>query len=426
MAGPSYSQAFMYFQGTGECKPTNKSYLKMTSPLISRNYSSIQEFERTSWEDIVKNTKIGFKKLQEGIYGVKVRDKQIFIVLLDKNLEDLERFCKKNNLPFRPENVPQKNSNVKEAFQQFKEKLFKIEGYNQRVGTIGSEGFDFIYAKDKVFPLVLKEDGLFHPAGEQTKKSLSEIPIFSSFRRGIMLDNYTMRPEDLLKWIEKCISKTEVWVEKNGFYQVIRNIDGDENKKAYGIVNPKNNRVAYLIGTGTGREYGGYYYTDFKNEKPNINSKDFEGKIVDKGDYSQLDNIDFLENVVKPKLLNPPKEGNKRKEFFEKIVLKLYNVLNKTNLTNFKKAVERGELIELNDLPENSRGIKFVGIGKCQYIVKIDESYSVLVIEQDEGLGSCFFGQNVDVYGPKRLKSIKRISEVVKTIREREQELDII
>ena len=421
MAGPSYSQAFMYFQETGECKPSNKSYLKMTSPPISRNYSSIQEFERTSWEDIVKNTKNGFKKFQEGIYGFKHSPEQIFIVLLDKTLEDLERFCKKNNLPFRPENVPQKNSNVKEAFKQFKEKLYKIKGGEQRVGTIGSEGFDFIYAKDKVFPLVLKEDGLFHPAGEQTKKSLSEIPKASSLR-GIMLDNYTIRPEDLLKWIEEHIDKTKVWVEKNGFYRIERLIDDNKHGlTATGIVNPKNNKVAYIL---LGKDEIGVYYTEYDPNQKSIYSKDFNGHIEDRADGFGA-SVEFLENVVKPKLLNPPKEGNKRKDFFEKIVLKLYNVFNKTNLTNFKKAVERGLLIELNDLPENSRGIKFVGIGKCQYIIKIDESYSVLVIEQDEGIGRDLFGQNVDVYGPKRLKSIKRISEVVKTIKEREQELDI-
>ena len=412
MAGPSYSQAFMYFQGTGECKPRSKSYLKMTSPLISKNYSSSQEFERTSWEDIVKNTKNGFKKLQEGIYGVKISDKQIFIVLLNKTLEDLERFCKKNNLPFRPENVPQKNSNVKEAFKQFKEKLYEIKGGDQRVGTIGSEGFDLIYDSNKVFPLVLKEDGLFHPAGEQTKNSLSEIPKFSSLRE-IMLDNYTIRPEDLLKWIERHVDKTKVWLEKNGFYKVTRYIDDNKNHMAYGIVNPKNNRVAYLIGTG--REYGGYYYTDFEKDKPNINSKDFEGKIVDKGDYSQLDKIEFLENVVKPKLLKNAEKssGDKGKDFFENIIVKVFNVCNPGN--KVKRIVEDGSITKISDTEYS------IHSGNTEYTFIADKSYRNLLIKSSRGID--IFNESVAVYGPKKFKNIKRITEIMKTIKEREQEL---
>ena len=325
MAGPSYSQAFFYIRDTGRCIQKSKSYIA-NNPTISKNYTSIQEFERTSWEDIVKNPKNGFKKLQEGIYGAQgASPNNTIIVLLGKTLEDFERFCKKNNLPFRPENVLQKNSNVKEAFKQFVEKLRKIEGYEQRVGTIGSEGFDLKAPNNRVLPVEFKEDGLFHFKSDP--EVLAEKLKFS-YLDEIMLDNHTIRPEDLLKWIERFIDKTEVWVKKNQFCQVIRHIDGNRNKRIYGIVNPKNNRVAYMIMTG--REEGGYYYADFEKANPNINSKDIEGKIEDRDDYSQLHKIEFLENVVKPKLLKYAEKssGDKGKDFFENIIVKVFNVCN--------------------------------------------------------------------------------------------------
>ena len=409
MAQTNFSQAFLYFRETGECKPTNKSYLKMILPAVSLNYTSIQELERTSWEDIVKNPKNGFKKLQEGIYGVQLYGERIFTVLINKTLEDFERFCKKNNLPFRPENVLQKNSNVKEAFKQFVEKLRKIEGYDQRVGTIGSEGFDFIYASDKVFPLVLKEDGLFHPAGEQPKKSLSEIPKFSSLRR-IMLDNYAIRPEDLLKWIEKFIDKTEVWVKKNNFKRITRFIDGDRNKRVGGIVNLKNKKVVFMIPSGED-EYQAYYATySSPTKEQGLSSADFLGKL-EEGSWG----LEFLENVVKPKLLKNAEKssGDKGKDFFENIIVKVFNVCNPGN--KVKRIVEDGSITKISDTEYS------IHSGNTEYTFIADKLYRNLLIKSSRGID--IFNEPVVVYGPKKFKNIKRITEIMKTIKEREQEL---
>ena len=134
------SQTFLYDESTGNIQYINKK--QFISNIITKlskdqkkvfSLDEVKKINNFTYKDIIQEFDTSFKKLEKGIYSLKLNQSKIILIcLLDKTTTDFEKFCKKNKLKFGQE----------------VEKLDNIEKNPQNQGII--------YNKDKSINNILK------------------------------------------------------------------------------------------------------------------------------------------------------------------------------------------------------------------------------------------------------------------------------